>query len=213
MKKIIICFISFIFFHKGYAQTALGIKGGANTSTVFTKNNQSGTPFETNIKGPVVGYYIGVFKNIDLVSKINFRPELLLSRKGFKSEMPHLPNNSTTTRFYYLNLPLMLSYKPTDKFSLLAGPEFGYLLKSSGKNVNGKEFESFDSRKKTDVGIALGLNYNLRPTMAVELRYSHGFTRLSPFKGLIDSKNRSIQLGLAHNILTQKKLLPTTPIR
>ena len=193
-----------MFFYEGYAQTSLGIKVGTSASTVYTKNDASGTPYETNIKGPIAGFYIGVFKSIDLVSKIGFRPELILSRKGFKSEMPNLPNKSTTARFYYLNLPLLLSYKPTVKLSLLAGPEFGYLLKSSGKNVNREEYEDFDSRKKSDIGIAMGLNYNLSPAMAVALRYSHGFTRLSPYKGLIDSKNRAIQLGLAFNIFANK---------
>jgi len=205
MKKIIICIISLMSFYEGYAQTSLGIKAGANASTVFTKNNASGTPFEMNIKGPVAGYYIGVFKSIDLVSRIGFRPELILSRKGFRSEMPHLPNNNTTTRFYYLNLPLLLSYKSTEKFSLLAGPEIGYLLRSSAINEeNSEAYESFDSKKKSDVGIALGLNYNLSPGIAVELRYSHGFTRLSPYKSLTDMQNRAVQLGLAYNIFANK---------
>ncbi|MGV3503545.1 MAG: porin family protein [Adhaeribacter sp.] len=202
MRKIFFCLVCLLPVIKGFSQTTLGIRAGSNASTVFTRDNASGTQFETDIKEPVLGYYLGVFSTFDFAEKFGLRPELILSRKGFKVEMPRLEGNNTIARFYYLNLPLLLSYKTSEKVSLLAGPEFGYLLKSSGKKKDREEYKPFDSKERSDIGLALGMSYLLDPAFEIEVRYTHGFTQLSPFLSLNGMQNRSLQLGVAYTLFS-----------
>jgi hypothetical protein len=137
-----------------------------------------------------------------LDNKFSIQPELLLSQKGFKSESIHLDAITTTARFYYLNLPLLFRYKPIENFALLAGPEFGLLLRASGKREDREDWDEFTrSYKRRDFGLVVGANYDVTPAMAVELRYSHGMTKQLPFKGLNEMQNRVVQIGLAYKVV------------
>lgn len=106
----------------------LGFKIGANYSNVY---DSQGENFVADAK---FGLAKGVFASIPIAVFFGFQPELLYSQKGFKATGTLLGSNYSYTRTTnYLDIPLLLAFKPSNKFTLLAGPQFSFLL--SEKNV------------------------------------------------------------------------------
>ena len=105
-------------------QLMLGFKAGINFSNVY---NTEGNQFDANGK---IGFATGAFIAIPLGTFIGLQPEILFSQKGFKGTGVILGNTYDFTRTTnYLDIPLLFAVKPTEFISLLAGPQFSYLLK------------------------------------------------------------------------------------
>lgn len=102
---------------------SLGFKIGANYSNVY---DSQGENFVADAK---FGFATGVFASIPIAGFFGFQPELLYSQKGFKATGTLLGSNYSYTRTTnYLDIPLLLAFKPSTKFTLLAGPQFSFLL-------------------------------------------------------------------------------------
>jgi hypothetical protein len=169
MKKIIIALIiSGTSISTIYAQTSdtrgefhLGLKAGMNYSNVY---DSQGEDFVADAK---VGFVAGGFLTIPIGSLVGFQPEILFSQKGFKGSGTLLGSPYQVTRTTnYLDIPLMLSIKPTRSVSLLAGPQFSFLLRQKDEFANGsastfqiQEFENDNIRKNT-LGFLLGADFN-----------------------------------------------------
>lgn len=109
-------------------QLVFGIKAGANLSNVW---DEQGSDFVADRKLGAVG---GVFLAVPIGKYFGVQPEVLFSQKGFKGEGSLLgfPYSFTRTTSY-IDVPLLFQFKPIPYFTLLAGPQFSYLLKE--KNV------------------------------------------------------------------------------
>jgi hypothetical protein len=111
-----------------FGQFSLGVKAGANVSNVW---DAQGEDFVAESKLGAVG---GVFFAVPIGEYLGVQPEILFSQKGFKGEGNLFGFAYTFTRTTsYLDVPILLQFKPIEGFSLLAGPQFSYLLKE--KNV------------------------------------------------------------------------------
>ena len=140
-----------------------GLKVGANNSNVY---DSQGEEFEAR---PKIGFATGVFLAIPIFKAIGAQPEVLFSQKGFRATGRILGGPyefSRTTS--YIDVPLFFALKPAEFLTLLAGPQFSYLLhqRDEFKNVTSsiaqeKEFENDNVRKNT-VGFAMGLDINIR---------------------------------------------------
>ncbi len=105
-----------------------GIKGGINVSNVYDTKGQD---FVAKAKA---GVAIGAFAQIPLGSIIGIQPEILYSQKGFKGTGTILGSPYSYTRSTdYLDIPLLLAIKPVEMLTILAGPQYSFLL--SEKNV------------------------------------------------------------------------------
>jgi len=140
----------------------IGAKLGLNYSNVY---DSKGDEFEADSKA---GFVFGGFLAIPLGKLIGIQPEVLLSQKGFEGKGKILAMNysfkRTTT---YLDVPLYLTVKPSDFFTLFAGPQFSYLLSKKDEFTSAivttdqeQEFENENFRKNT-LGAALGLDINI----------------------------------------------------
>ena len=101
-----------------------GLKAGINSSNVY---DAQGDQFVANSK---IGFAAGAFACIPFGSLLGFQPEILFSQKGFKSTGNLLGSSYDLTRTTsYIDIPLLFAVKPTTFLTILAGPQYSYLLK------------------------------------------------------------------------------------
>lgn len=118
---------SFDFENKMY----IGAKLGFNYSNVW---DSEGEEFKAEGKFGFVG---GGFLSIPILDVFSFQPELLFSQKGFKATGRLLGadyNISRTTN--YLSLPLLAGFTPIKFVTILAGPQYSYLMKQTDEFEN-----------------------------------------------------------------------------
>lgn len=92
-----------------------------------------------------IGMYMGV------------QPEILFSQKGFQATGNILGSPYEFTRTTnYIDIPLLFAIKPSRNLTILAGPQYSYLLKQKDVFANGvttieqeQEFANDDIRKNT----------------------------------------------------------------
>jgi hypothetical protein len=102
----------------------VGIKAGANYSNVY---DTKGEEFTADGKFGFVG---GAFLEVPITDYIGVRPEVLYSQKGFKASGRYLTAAYTFTRTTdNIDIPILLTIKPHQMFSVFAGPQFSFLVK------------------------------------------------------------------------------------
>ncbi|MDY0253809.1 MAG: porin family protein [Tenuifilaceae bacterium] len=158
MKKTLLVIIvsTLLFVSAGIAQDKgsslhFGPKVGLNLSNVY---DSEGENFDADAK---VGFAAGVFVAIPLGRLLGIQPELLYSQKGFKASGSILGNDYTFTRtLNYLDIPLLVVVKPSEMFSIVAGPQYSYLMSTKdvfeNSFLNTEQEEEFDNdnlRKNT----------------------------------------------------------------
>lgn len=101
-----------------------GLKVGTNLSNVY---DAQGEQFVADSK---FGLAAGAFLSIPLGKVIGIQPEVLYSEKGFKSTGMLLGNSYALDRSTsFIDIPLLLTVKPIDLITIVAGPQFSFLLK------------------------------------------------------------------------------------
>ena len=129
----------------------IGIKAGANYSNVY---DSQGENFVADAK---FGLAAGAFVAIPIGKFFGVQPEVQFSQKGFKSTGTLLGTPYSMTRTTnYIDVPLLVAVKPIDAITLLAGPQFSYLLKQKDDYTGGtttasqiQEFNNDNLRKNT----------------------------------------------------------------
>jgi hypothetical protein len=101
-----------------------GLKAGGNYSGVTSSDGESFVP-----EGRL-GIAAGAFVAIPLSKQFGIQPEVLFSQKGFHATGRLLNAGYELTRTTsYIDVPLLISYKPAEFLSFLAGPQYSYLIK------------------------------------------------------------------------------------
>jgi hypothetical protein len=124
-----------------------GVKAGGNVSSVYNRSE------ENFLASSVYGFAGGVFVSIPIDKWYGFQPELVFSQRGFHGEgtLDSMPF-SVTRKTAFIDLPILFSVKPGKYFTLLAGPQFSYLVSHSNtfdSNAPGqeKQFDNEDMRR------------------------------------------------------------------
>ena len=139
-----------------------GIKVGANLSNIYDSKRQD---FNADSK---LGLATGVFVGIPLGKYLGIQPELLYSQKGFKAKGSVLGSAYEFKRnTSYLDVPLLIAFKPSSMLTILAGPQYSFLLKEKNDFKNKllstglqKEFDNENLRKNT-LCLTGGLDINI----------------------------------------------------
>lgn len=140
-----------------------GAKVGANYSNVY---DSQGEQFNADGK---IGLAFGGFVAIPIGKYIGFHPEVLFSQKGFKASgsvlgMPY----SITRTTNYLDIPLLFAFKPSSFLTIVAGPQYSYLLKEktefTSSIVNTAQETEFDNDnvRKNTLCVTLGADVNVQ---------------------------------------------------
>ncbi|NHB68826.1 porin family protein [Perlabentimonas gracilis] len=169
MKKTLLLIIvsTLLFVNAGIAQDKgsslhFGPKVGLNLSNVY---DSEGENFDADAK---VGFAAGIFVAIPLGRLLGIQPELLYSQKGFKASGSILGNDYTFTRtLNYLDIPLLVVVKPSEMFSIVAGPQYSYLMstkdvfENSFLNIEQEEEFDNDNLRKNTLCFLGGFDVNL----------------------------------------------------
>ncbi len=143
-------------------QLMFGLKVGANYSNVYDSKGQQ---FNADSK---LGFAGGAFLTIPIGKYIGVQPEVLFSQKGFKATGSLLGSPYSITRTTnFIDIPLFLAFKPTEFLTILAGPQFSYLVKQNDVFTNSvttidqeKEFSN-DNVRKNIMGFVGGVDITL----------------------------------------------------
>jgi hypothetical protein len=158
------------------AQVRLGVKAGGNMSNIELRG------FLVDYNDALVGFHVGVLAEIKLSEKLYLRPELLYAQKGWIiNERPLLMGSvgDRKMEFNYASLPVLAGYRILPIWSMVAGPEVGYLLQTNTNPNNYFYRIDYFKFKKWDVGIVLGTSVNLSEHLGIEARYIYGLTPIS----------------------------------
>jgi hypothetical protein len=132
-------------------QFQFGLKIGANYSNVY---DTKGEEFQAD---PKFGLATGAFVAIPLGTFIGLQPELLFSQKGFQATGRILGSDYKFTRTTsYIDVPILFAFKPSEFLTILAGPQYSYLLNQRDVFANAStsieqelEFENENIRRNT----------------------------------------------------------------
>jgi len=127
----------------------LGVKLGLNLSNVY---DTKGEAFNAN---PKFGFVAGGFLSIPITNLIGLQPEVLFSQKGFRGTGTFLGNSYDLTRTTsYIDIPLLIAVRPTSQITIMAGPQYSYLINQKDVFSNGsfnyvdeQTFENSNIRK------------------------------------------------------------------
>ncbi|GAB3519276.1 porin family protein [Emticicia fontis] len=139
----------------------LGIKAGLNYSNIYDSKSD-----QYDAKGKYGGA-AGVFLAIPIGRFLGIQPEVMYSQKGYKQSGSVLGANYDFTRTsHYLDVPLLLSIKPTSVLTVQVGPQFSYLMRQKtvintglGTVITDNDFDNDNIRKNT-LGAVVGLDFN-----------------------------------------------------
>ncbi|TPV33431.1 PorT family protein [Paucihalobacter ruber] len=160
----------------GNTSTKFGLKGGF--ASLALKVDVEGT----NVNEDVSGFYLGGFAEFYLSDNFNLLPELTYARFTEDGESSDV-----------LLIPVLLKYKPNERFGLLAGPQFDYLLNE----------EDSEGLKRLGFGLAVGASYDITDNVIIDARYSFGLSDriddLGDFDGFdVKAKLNYFQIGLGY---------------
>lgn len=128
-----------------------GIKGGVNLSNVYDSKGES---FNADAK---LGFVGGGFIAVPIATLMGIQAEMLYSQKGFKATGIILGSNYDFTRTVsYIDIPIMFALKPSEFLTIMAGPQYSYLIKqndvfatASTSIAQELEFKNDNVRKNT----------------------------------------------------------------
>lgn len=176
-----------------FGQFKGGIKAGMNVCDfIVTKSGDTSADESFNTR---VSFHIGSYVQDQFSKHFAWQAELLFSNKGYTHEVDGQKNNVSLN---YLNLPIVLIYKPIELLELEVGPEFGYMISGD------------DLMNNFDFAIDIGTRFNISEKFNAGMRYSYGL----PFKMKIEETNTDnyisryqngvFQIYLGFNLVNKK---------
>lgn len=140
----------------------LTLKTGLNYSNVY---DEKGNEYTAD---PKFGYAIGGVFDIPIGKYLGIQPGALLSQKGFQGSGTMLGISYYFTRTTnHIDVPLQITLKPSPLVTLVAGPQYSYLLNqkdvftsSYNTYAHQQEFEN-DNISKNVFGFVGGIDFNL----------------------------------------------------
>jgi len=141
----------------------IGFKAGLNYSNVY---DEQGDQFDADAK---FGLVAGAIMAIPIGRYLGIQPEVLISQKGFRGNGSMFGNSYSFTRTTtYVDIPLQIALKPSEFFTLVAGPQYSYLVNQRDVFANSttsyseeQEFKN-DNIRKNIFGVVGGLDITLK---------------------------------------------------
>ena len=185
MKKVFVLIAAAIVSMSAMAQVQFGAKVGVDMTNFWGSDTEHG--MQPN-------YQAGALMEYKFSDHFGIAPEIVFAAQGGKHKA-----GGVTTKFNtnYINIPVMLKFYASDKFSVDFGPQLGinvyskFTVSGGGADVT---TDIKDGTKTVDFGLGLGGTYNLTEKAFVQARYTMGLTEV--FKDEVSAaKNGNIQLA------------------
>lgn len=140
----------------------VGFKIGGNLSNVY---DVQGENFKAN---PRLGMVGGAFIRIPFGKLLGVQPEILFSQKGYNGSGSILGfDYKYSRRTHFVDVPLLVSFKPVQILTIVAGPQYSFLISQtddfSSSILNSQIEEEFENEnlRKNILGIAGGIDINM----------------------------------------------------
>ncbi len=194
MKKVSMLVFAVLVLSASYTQAQgfhLGIKGGTNLSEINSRSFNNGFQW---------GFSAGAFTELNFTSKWGLQPELLFSQTNTQTannfnDIYLNGINSQNVSLNYMNIPVLLSWKPIPLLSIQLGPQFGILMNTSETiTTNGS-----NAFKSGDFSVVGGAQVNLGGFIA-GARYVSGVTDINNVTSADTWKNENFQLYIGLRI-------------
>lgn len=144
-------------------EVTFAIKAGLNYSNVYDSSSEE---FRAD---PKFGFAGGAVFAFPINKYLGIQPELLISQKGFKGSGAFLGSQYTFTRTTtYIDLPIQMSFKPSEFFTIIAGPQYSYLIKQkdvfTSPFINTEHEQEFknDNIRRNLLGAVVGVDINVK---------------------------------------------------
>jgi len=193
MKKFILLMCALMtFYFEGHAQWELSAIAGPQLATFGGKDKKywGGTESDPEM---VARFHAGLLAERRQSEHLAFLAGLLFSSKGtrYSGEITDFATNQQVEIAYakmlsYLDLPLLLRYYHSEKWSFLFGPQISYLISAKVKNNdNAQRLYELPAKEdvkdyytKFDAGLNLGVAYNINERMALMLLFQYGILKI-----------------------------------
>lgn len=159
MKKILFFLFGLMISISATSQITSGVKAGvvlSNLSGFEADGAGLDSAIASRIEDGRMGYFAGFFVGIPLTPKITFQPEFQYVQQG---------SDADELRIDYLQIPLALDYKFSEKFFGSLGPQFGIRVWTPGDSGLIDTF---------DYSVFGTLGYIIKDSFFIEARYSVG---------------------------------------
>ena len=166
---------------------SFGLKAGLN----FSKEVVNGSGITLNTDN-ITSFHGGVYGKIMVTPNFGIQPELLYSGQGGTVSSGGV---TSTSKFAYLNIPVMLRYNIVPAFNLQAGPQIGFLMSATS---NGTDIKS--QLKSTDFGLGFGLGVDLPVGLNFAARYVIGLSDIQATSTSATLKNTVIQISIGYKL-------------
>ena len=215
MKKLFICLILII--AAVSMASSLELNYGLRTGLVLGNLSVDPDPTEdSDLEAKMkMGFYCGLWARHMMNEKMGITAELNYVEKGDR----YSEDGSGVTMHWImyenvLELPVLFTYLPSEKFALYAGPVLEYVLSSGYKmayDVDDPDVVEYmgygfgEWTNRIGFSIAAGVTYQVNETFFGEVRYTYGFSNvISEDQELmpeeIEATPRTLTIGLGINL-------------
>jgi len=168
-----------------------GIKAGLNFTSI--RGNGMDTKFGTGAEG-------GLFGRWNFAKDWSLQPELLVSQSNTTRSddfMVYYVNSgkadgSTAIKLTTLNVPVLLKYNINKMFSVLAGPQYNFMLFDNEDLLR----DDKDAFKKGEFSGNVGAQFNVS-SVSIYGRYNFGLSNINNVDDRYSWHSSHIQIGVA----------------
>ncbi len=190
MKKNLFLLVVLFTFSSVYSQGIIfGVKAGVNLATL--NSSISGINDHVSMR---TAFHVGGVADVSITDQFSIQPELIYSSVGAKSDIDGGDFDIITD---YLSIPFLAKYNVANGFSLLAGPQAGFLLNAKIK-AEDEEEDFKDEMESIDFGLGFGLAYKLDAGLSFDARYVLGLSNAWADTGDDTIKNNVIQFSIGY---------------
>lgn len=153
-----------------------GAKTGINFSHLLLRDLSDNVDHDFNSKWRE-GFVLGMYVKVPVYKKFSIQPEFLYSSMGGDYFTPYTGPGGyqhVRDRYNYFSIPLMAKYELTHGVSIVAGPQFDFLIEGKEKNSEGTFYVS-DQLKDFDGLWTGGVEFFTGKRINWMVRYMKGF--------------------------------------
>lgn len=187
-------------------EPVFGLKAGLNISRLTGAEDQSIRP----------SYLIGGIAEFSVSSRFSIQSELIYSRQGTKTLTyeyfyvgPALKpfKVKSTIKTDYINIPVLAKYNIKEGFSILAGPQVGFLTKANletkvpESSFNGTTVENVKTEMSdVDFTLVIGVAYEMSNGVFFDARYNKGSANIfdNEYANLLRSHHSVFQFAVGY---------------
>jgi hypothetical protein len=163
------------------AQLKIGAKAGVNISTLDFE--AEGFSFSPDSK---IGGHFGLMAKTMFSEQFGLQPELLYSMEGASIEDEDFNVN-------YVNIPVLLTWNPSEIFNIHLGPQFGVLVAAEAGDEDVK-----DELTSLNLSLAAGAAVELENGFTGGVRYNLGLSDLNDTEDEFEIKANTFQIYVGY---------------